>query len=97
MRKKLSYATLVLIPAAAAIAIAPIAAADPGDPVCGYGQRPAFDRCNAIPPLPPAPLDPNRDPRLPLGMTMVQCPPGAVEVSEGICGLPFTPPSSPSH
>jgi hypothetical protein len=95
MRKKLSYSLLVLVPAAAAIAMAPIAAADPGDPICGYGQRPERDRCNAIQPLPPAPLDPNWDPSA-LPMTQVQCPPGAVEVSEGICGLPFTPSSSPS-
>jgi hypothetical protein len=95
MRKKASYATSLLISAAAAIAIAPMAPADPGDPICGYGQRPERDGCNAIPPLPPPPGDPNRD-RYPAMQEMVQCPPGAVEVSEGICGLPFTPPSSPS-
>ncbi len=93
MRKKLSYATLVLIPAAAAIAMAPIAAAEPGDPVCGYGQRPERDRCNAIPPLPE---DPSECDSHFCGQTIVKCPPGAVEVSEGICGLPFTPPRSPS-
>ena len=94
MRKKLSYATLVLVPAVAAIAMAPIAAADPADPVCGYGQRPERDACTAIPPLNESQPDAND----PFGMmqTTVKCPPGSVEVSEGICGLPFTPPSSPS-
>jgi hypothetical protein len=94
MRKKISYAPLVLISAAAAIAIAPIAAADPGDPICGYGQRPERDRCNAIAPLPEATTQDPNDPWNTM-QTMVKCPPGSVEVSEGICGLPFWPPSSP--
>jgi hypothetical protein len=43
MRKKLSYCLWVLVPAAAAIAMAPVAAADP--PVCTDAQTPGKDNC----------------------------------------------------
>jgi hypothetical protein len=45
MRKKLIFSTLVLVPAAAAIAMAPVAAADP--PVCTGAQTPGNDNCVA--------------------------------------------------
>jgi hypothetical protein len=45
MRKKLSYSLLVVVPAAAAIAMAPAAAAD--TPVCTGNQNPQYDNCVA--------------------------------------------------
>jgi hypothetical protein len=45
MRTKLIFSTLVLVPAAAAIAMAPVAAAD--TPVCTGTQTPGNDNCVA--------------------------------------------------
>lgn len=85
MRKR-SYITWALVPAAVALVIAPTAAADPGQPWCGYGQNPSRDYCRSVPPL-PATAQPD-DGRHATQQQMVQCPTGTVEVSEGICAPP---------
>jgi hypothetical protein len=96
MQKSLIYFTGPLI-AAAAIAIAPIAAADPAGPGpnwCGYGQFPDRDHCDTIAPLPPLNPQPANSRDL-AHQEPARCPPGAIEVSEGICAPPPAQPPAP--